>query len=105
MSGQREDLIIIQPRQASSKFDYSQFLVGMMNLEITVIPLVSKCQYHWNEVCPRRQPTLISRNSAVFYWKSTNQIGYPTFFYSPINDRAHVGLLTVVFLDFWPKSR
>ncbi len=31
----------------------------------------------------------ISRNSAVFYWKSANLIGSPTVFYSPIeNSRA-----------------
>ena len=33
----------------------------------------------------------ISRNSAVFYWKSANLIGSPTVFYSPIeNSHARV---------------
>ena len=44
----------------------------------------------------------ISRNSAVFYWKSANLIGSPTVFYSLIeNSRARVAPRPVVSLDFW----
>ena len=37
----------------------------------------------------------ISRNSAVFYWKSANLIGAPT------ETIAHVALLEVIFLYFF----
>ena len=42
--------------------------------------------------------TGISRNSAVFYWKSVNLIGSPIIFYSPIeNDCIRVAFKWVVF--------
>ena len=47
----------------------------------------------------------ISRNSALFYWKSVNLIGSPTvlniFAIIKIeNDRVHIALIAVVFLGF-----
>ena len=49
--------------------------------------------------------SVISRNSAVFYWKSTNLIGSPSIFYSRIeNGCAHVDLTVVFFfLNFSSK--
>ena len=47
----------------------------------------------------------INRNSSLFYWKSTNLIGSPTIFFSPVeNSHAWVALLAVVFLDFCLKN-
>lgn len=45
--------------------------------------------------------SVMSRNSAMFYWQLAILIGPLTVLYSPVeNDRAHLALLDVIFLDF-----